>query len=68
MGDQRPIPGFDQAGDPRRHGYVRCARCGTWRPDEATVLLVVEGEVCVDRAWCSRQAGVGKGELTGGAP
>lgn len=50
-------------GPAARAGYLKCARCGTWlRPERLT-----EG-VCLDVPWCSTQAGVGKGELTGGAP
>jgi hypothetical protein len=59
---------------PGDQGYVRCARCGTWRRADGLrvtqVRLLDNGvtSICVDEAWCGRQAGVGKGELTGGAP
>lgn len=62
-----------------RHGYARCARCGTKRPRAALAQLevaagVVRGPgvtvvpilVCADDvAFCSRVAGVGKGTIDG---
>jgi hypothetical protein len=60
---------------PADHGYVRCARCKTWRridetrpPKEAGYFIAPEHAlvkpVCIDIAWCGSQAGVGKGELS----
>ena len=53
-----------------RHGYAQCDRCKTLRPAVALVKVAPEGATdeavrCVDEAFCSRAAGVGKGELTG---
>lgn len=59
---------------PSDQGFVRCSRCGTWRPARAVrvtqVHLLTTGStsICVDEAWCGTQAGVGKGELTGATP
>lgn len=54
---------------PDLFGYVRCARCKTWRPIALTLPLGpdgIEGRACSDSvAWCSSTAGLGKGELTG---
>lgn len=55
------------------HGYARCGRCGTKRPRAALEALdVATGDgslrrifVCDDKAFCSRAAGVGKGEIDG---
>ena len=51
-------------------GYVRCARCGVWRPVSETVEftarladLPVTVRRCADDAVCSRLASVGRGEL-----
>lgn len=53
---------------PASHGYVQCARCGTWRRPEGVARTPArEGletlPACVESAWCSAQAGVGKGRL-----
>lgn len=51
---------------PDLFGYVKCVRCGCWRPISETRLDqwgISAATVCVDVAWCGRQAGVGRGEL-----
>ena len=56
---------------PAELGYVKCARCGCWRPVAETVeagAMEVQKHRCADAAVCSRLANVGKGELEGGAP
>ncbi len=42
-----------------------CSRCKTSRPPERVTEVKGEGTVCVaeDGAWCSKTAGVGKGEM-----
>ena len=57
---------------PDKHGYAQCGRCRTLRPVahlvtlvdalSHTVLVRVE---CADAGFCSRAAGVGKGEMVG---
>ena len=62
---------YMEAGDPRRHGYAQCHRCGTWLRPERLGESPAWGPdrpdfvVCLDTAWCSKAANVGKGELTG---
>lgn len=59
---------------PAEQGFVRCMWCGTWRRADAAMRVHLDQEFgdllwkCRDRAWCSSQAGVGKGELTGATP
>ncbi|GMV19070.1 MAG: hypothetical protein AMXMBFR56_72940 [Polyangiaceae bacterium] len=58
---------------PSDQGFVRCSRCGTWRRAEFVARTPARDGLetlpaCVDVAWCSKQAGVGKGELTGATP
>ena len=57
---------------PEQQGYARCDRCKRLRPERELQAggfgATSTGLVCTDVAWCSAQAGVGKGELTGGAP
>lgn len=38
--------------------WEKCARCGCIMPPKELI-----GGACVDTAWCSRQAGVGKGAM-----
>lgn len=57
---------------PADHGYIRCARCGTWRQPEH--LTWEEHDTsrrwCEDVRWCSAMAEVGKGSMEAdtGAP
>lgn len=60
----RPFP--LQAGHPANHGYATCDRCKTQRPKGGLLFVGDAPPVCVDTAWCSRQAGVGLGKLDGG--
>ena len=64
---------------PADHGYLQCDRCGTWRTKDAVGTPASAGylghpppamTVCLDVAWCSAQAGAGKGLLDAdtGAP
>ncbi len=55
---------------PDRHGYAPCGRCKTLRPVAHLVTLTmhaqgasVERVECADAGFCSRAAGVGKGEM-----
>jgi hypothetical protein len=53
---------------PDKHGYAQCGRCGTLRPVAHLVTLTngqgaVVRDECADAAFCSRAAGVGKGEM-----
>lgn len=67
------------AGHPRNHGYEKCSRCKSWRrveglesvPDAAMTAATgvpTSMLVCMDAAWCSSQAGVGKGILDNAVP
>ena len=58
---------------PEKHGYLKCQRCGSHRPSASLVRVTmhaqdatVERVECADAGYCSRAAGVGRGELDGG--
>lgn len=50
---------------PADHGYIRCIRCGTWRQPEWLTWDEHDASRrwCQDVAWCSAQAGQGKGAM-----
>lgn len=48
---------LDGTGHPRHHGYAACSRCGTQRPKAGLRYVGDAPPVCVDREWCSTQAG-----------
>lgn len=57
-----------------RYGYGLCVRCRCRRPEAALAHWPLppapwQGHwQCLDDAFCSRAAGVGRGELDGGTP
>jgi hypothetical protein len=53
---------------PTDHGYVKCTRCGCWRPAHLLRVVLTDGhlpmtDVCKDDAVCSRLAGVGDAKI-----
>lgn len=53
-----------------RHGYARCSRCGSLRPLAQLLVLRFHAQgseharvECSDVGYCTRAAGVGRGEL-----
>jgi hypothetical protein len=51
---------------PADHGYRWCSRCCVWVPAEAVQPngnKPDEGWMCLDVAWCSAQAGWGRGAM-----
>lgn len=67
----------DRPDKPDKHGYQQCLRCGSRRPlkalGEPLALQVAKalgfegGRVCLDEAYCSKAAGVGRGAMDEGA-
>lgn len=42
---------MSDSGHPSRHGFVRCARCETWRRPDGVQAWTYNPE-CIDAAWC----------------
>jgi hypothetical protein len=49
---------------PAKWGWKQCWKCLTWHRPEGVIPSAGGTEYqCKDPAWCSRQAGVGRGEM-----